>query len=337
MTRGRLTLCALAALAAPGAPVRAQIGDAHLLVVSGLGGEPRYSEMFHETAVRLIDAANERFGIPPARIIYLAEDVERDPDRIAERSTRDNVLAAIAAVASEAGPDDRVLLFMIGHGAERDGEPRINLPGPDLTGPELAAALDRFPSQTVAIINAASASGGFVTHLSGERRIVVTATRSTRERYETRFGTHFVDAFADDGADVDKDGRISVFEAFEYARREVERGYEAGNEMQTEHALLDDNGDGEGSLEPDPLEGDGRLANRFYLAHDGPSPLAATQPADPELAALYDRRRDLQTEIDALRGRKEEMESEAYERSLEDLLVDLATTSREIREREGGA
>jgi hypothetical protein len=89
------------------------------------------------------------------------------------------------------------------------------------------------------LVNTASASGDFVPVLSGPNRVLVTATKTGFERNETIFGEFFVDAFASDGADTDKDNRVSVLEAFTYARREVTRRYEDSNRLLTEHALLE--------------------------------------------------------------------------------------------------
>jgi hypothetical protein len=72
------------------------------------------------------------------------------------------------------------------------------------------------------------------------------------ERNQTEFPSYFVQAFSDEGADADKDQRVSVLEAFTYARREVERFYEKGHLLVTEHAVLDDNGDGTAARRPIP-------------------------------------------------------------------------------------
>lgn len=336
VTRGGAPAVVLALALAPLAgPTLAQepAAGSHLLVVSGLSGEPAYADAFHEVALRLVEAS-EAAGLPRDRITWLAEDPARAPDRIAARSTRDDLAAALEEVAGSAGANDVVLLFLIGHGGVRDGESSLALPGPDLTGAELAGMLDPLEGRRVAVVNAASASGGFVPALAEEGRVVITATRSASERNATRFGEFFADALAGEGADTDKDGRISLLEAFEYARREVARSYEAENRLQTEHALLEDDGDGKGSLEPDPAGGDGRLAGRLFLA---PGAAAAALPADPELAALLRRRERLEREVDELKSRKGGMEESAYERRLEELLVELALTSREIRAREESA
>jgi hypothetical protein len=320
----------LIALLAP-APVAAQ--QSFLLVVSGLSGEARYAESFHGWATKMLGAAEARWGLPHDNVIYLAEKTERDPGRIAGRSTRENVEAAFGDIAQRAGPNDQVFVLLIGHGTTRDGEALINLPGPDMTAADFAKLLDQLPTQRVVFVNAASASGAFLSVVSGENRTVITATRSGNEKNETIFAGFFVEAYAGDGADADKDGRVSVLEAFNFARREVARAYESDGLLLTEHALLDDDADGEGTADPDPLGGgEGRLARTIFLTGSAGAGLQA--PSDPRLAALYEEKRALEEEIAVLRGRKEEMDTTAYEQELERLLVDLALKTREIRELE---
>ena len=130
---------------------------------------------------------------------------------------------------------------------------------------------------------------------------------------------------------MDKDERVSLLEAFRYATGEVRRRYERDNEMLTEHALLDDDGDGEGSLEPSPDGPDGALANRFFLAL-APAALAGATADDPAVAALLVRKGEVEDGIAALRARRDEMEEEEYDAQLETLLVELAGINRAIRE-----
>lgn len=329
----RRICCAALTVFLSAAPAAAQT---HLLVVSGLGGAVKYSEAFHRWATTMIDAALDRYGLPESNVVYLAEKVERDSARIRGRSTKENVLGTLASLAERAGPDDQIFILLIGHGSVRDGEPRINLPGPDMTASDFASALEPFRSQRIAFVNATSASGDFIGALSGENRAIITATKSGYERNETLFARYFVEAFAQDVADSDKDGRVSVLEAFNYARREVARLYESENRLLSEHALLDDNADGVGSGEPDIRGPDGALAGRLFLAGATGVATASGPIADPELAALYRDKRALEEEIAALRARKDEMESQAYELELERLLLDLALKTRAIRDREGG-
>lgn len=323
-------LACIAALAAP-VTVHAQT---YLVVVTGLGGEPGYRELFHEMGSSLVNAARDRYAVPAQNLLFFAERPERDA-AITGRSTKENVTSALRGLASTMEPDARVFIVLIGHGSAQGGTPRFNLPGPDMSAGDFAALLAEFATQQVVFANLTSASGGFLAAVSGPRRTVITATRSGTERNETLFGAHFVAALVDQGADADKDERVSILEAFEYARREVIRIYDRENRLRTEHALLDDNGDGVGSHEPDPTQGDGAIARTQFLA-DTRAGIAARATDDPELAALYAERLQLNRDIAALRLRKVDMTLDAYERELERLLLALARANRSIRERERG-
>jgi hypothetical protein len=305
--------------------------QSHVIVITGLSGGPDYAQRFGRWAGEFVGAAEKRWSVPRSSIAYLSEDSTRAG--VTGRSSRAGIEAAVAAVAERARPDDIVLILILGHGTAQGGEARLNLPGPDMSATDFAKLLDRLSAQRVALINAASASGDFVAPLSGKNRTIVTATRSGGEKNETIFGEYFVHAFAGEGADADKDGQVSLLEAFNYARHEVARFYQSENRLQTEHALLDDNGDGEGSREPDPSTGDGATARRFVLARTQVAG-ADAESSDPALAPLFAQRRQLEEQVATLRGRKASMDSTAYETELEHLLVELATMNQQIRAKE---
>jgi hypothetical protein len=254
------------------------------------------------------------------------------------RSSRENVQKALGTLAQTTAPGDLVFILLIGHGGAQGGESRFNLPGPDMTAADFAPLLAALAGRQVVFVNTASASGDFVKALSAKGRTIVTATKSAMERNQTEFPSYFVQAFSEDGADADKDQRVSVLEAFTYARREVERFYEKGHLLLTEHAILDDNGDGVGSAVPDPATGDGRVARTLFLgggdesAADG----AASAAADPRVADLRRQRRALEQEIGALKARKDAMAPAQYEEELEKLLLELARRDAALRQREGG-
>lgn len=332
--RSALLLCmGLFGLTAHGGASHAGAQETRLLVVVGLGGDEEHRDRFHEMASRLVEAAIGPLGLPPESVIYLGERPDRDPGVIDGRSTREDVREALHRIGAEAPSDAQVVMVVIGHGSQQDGEARINLPGPDLTAGELAGLLDALGDRAVTVIHTTSASGGFLESLSAPGRVVMTATRSAREGNETRFPEHLVAAFTDGGSDTDKDGRISMLEAFTYTRLEVARSYERDGILLTEHALLDDDGDGIGSPAPPEEGSDGALARTRFLSPGAGRPAVAD---DPELAGLYARRDSLQARIEALRARRGEIEETEYERQLEALLVDLALVAREIRTREGG-
>jgi hypothetical protein len=324
----------LGATMAVQAPV--QTPATHLLIVAGIGGAPEYEKEFHDESVRFADALRTKYGVPDSAIVVLAEHPERDPHRIAGSSTKGEVERAIAHIASTAHAGDVVFVLLVGHGSPRDGHSLLNLPGPDMSAADFARALKPLAKEQVAVVNTASASAEFIPVLSAKNRAIITATKSVLERNETKFAKHFVDAYAGNDADADKDGRVSLLEAYTYARREVAREYESANQLQSEHAMLDDNGDGKGTDEPGARTADGALASRLFL---GGAPAAATIVAtsnDPRVVALLHHKDSLEVKIDALRRRKAGMDSTAYERTLETLLLDLATTNQSLKQLTGG-
>jgi hypothetical protein len=166
----------------------------------------------------------------------------------------------------------------------------------------------------VVFVNAASGSGDFAETLEGPRRVVVTATRTALERNETRFATPFVRALTTDEADADKDGRVSVLEAFAYAKREVARVYESDKRLLTEHAVISDS----------------TLARSVsFGAPKSTTTIHARQRSSP--SGRSSRRRS-----PTLRGRKDKMTPAAYEAELERLLVQVAQKTQAIRALSGG-
>ena len=315
-------------------PAAAQDGSAHVVIISALSGEERFAKTFTEWGSALATAAVERHGVPAANVIWLAERKEADP-RIRDRSTKEAVQRELSQLAQRAGPTDRILIVVFGHGSTDGGESRISLPGPDLSATELTQLLAQLGGRRVAVVNTTSASGGFVQKLAAPNRIVITATKSGFERNETIFGGHFVAALTGDAADADKDNRISLFEAYDYARREVERAYERENKLLTEHAVLDGVGDGKGVGAAEPATPHARSAQSFHLG--GGAVAAAASARTPELRAAYQEKARLEAALDALRARKETMPEQAYETELEKLLVELSRTAQQIRRLEGGS
>jgi hypothetical protein len=302
----------------------------HLLIVTGASGEPRFASAFHAEAMALRSAALAGLGVPDSQIIYLGEDPSRDPRAIRGRATREGVTQAFDRIASRARPSDIVLVLLIGHGTAQDDVSRFNLPGPDLTDADFTKLLDRLDGQSVAFVNASSSSGDFVKRIAAPNRIVITATKSGFERNETVFASHFVAAYSKDGADTDKDGRVSLLEAFVYARREVVRAYEESNKLLTEHAVLDDNGDGVGQADPSDKGPDGLRARSFFLQPFSGA-AAAALASNPAAAALLETQRRLQSQIDSLRGNRAGMTEEDFQKALEPLMLRLAETTQALR------
>jgi len=218
-------------------------------------------------------------------------------------------------------------LVLIGHGTFDGKEARFNLRGPDVSASELALWLQPF-RRPMAIINTASSSAPFLTKLSATNRVIITATRSGHEQNYARFGQYLAEAITNPQADLDKDGQISLLESFLMASRQATEFYKVEGRLATEHALLDDNGDGLG-IPADWFRGlravktprenapvDGLLARQFHLVRN---------EADQKLTAEQRARRDaLERAILIHRQKKSQLPEDEYYRQLEKLLLDLA-------------
>ncbi len=296
----------------------------HVLVVTGLSGEAAAAQRFRESALPIVTSARTAWGVPDSSLLWLAEDSTLDP-RVTGRATREAIEAGIRRLADRAAAGDLVLIVLIGHGSGEGVESKINVPGADPTAGDYAIWLSRLAAQRVVFIVAASGSGDFVAPLAGKDRVVITATKTALERNESIFSLWIARGLTDPAADTDKDGAISMLEAFLFAKAQVEKVYVDTKRLQTEHPLLDDNGDGKGSELP-VARGeavDGLLAARVTVGGPGAT--------DPRAATLVAERVVLERELESLRERKGFLPADVYERELERLLVAIAEKTAAIR------
>ena len=179
----------------------------HVLIVTGASGEPQFAQQFHALAMSMRTTVTGKFGVPDSQVIYLAEQTTPDPRSISGRSNKEGVIQAIDRIKARAKAGDAVLIMLIGHGTSDGDVSRFNVPGADMSDADFKIQLDKLSNQSVAFVNAASASGDFVKTVSAKNRVVVTATKSGFEKNETMFAEHFITAYAKEGADTDKGGR----------------------------------------------------------------------------------------------------------------------------------
>ncbi len=295
--------------------------DAHLLVITGVAGDEEHATRFHAWATTLVDAAHTKDGVPDANIVYLAEKPDVDAARIRGRSTSENVQKAVADLAAKAHPGDQVVIVLIGHGSFDGSVGAFNMPGPDMMVGDWASLLKKLSAQKVAFINTTSSSGAFLPALAAPGRTVVTATKTGGQSNEAMFGGFFVEAFGDGAADADRNGHVSVLEAFNYANNKVVNAYRQGGLLRTEHAALDDGGDGK------------LAATQYLTAHPSGGGLKV-DTRDPAMRALVAEHEAIQKDIDALKEKKDTLDPARYDQEMERLLTNLALKTKAIRDRE---
>lgn len=291
------------------------VDTGQIILVLGATGAEEFRQPFKESAAKWTQVARQ--SDTPIKTIGTAD--------AGKLNDREQLQAALKSVAND-GPGP-LWLVMIGHGTFTRGVAKFNLRGPDVSANELSQWLQS-KQRPIVIVNCASASGPFVNRLSGENRIVVTATKSGTEYNYARFGEYFARAIASPDSDLDHDDEVSVHEAFVRASADVREFYEQEGRILTEHALIDDNGDGKGTpasmfrgvrahaVAKDGAKLDGSVASRVTL-----SPAGSRLPFTPEELKT---RASIEAQLDALRARKEELSEKEYNAELEPLMLRLA-------------
>lgn len=288
---------------------------------------------FRQWAYSLHDILIRDYGYSTDSITLLHDPDAAGPNagnRLDGTSDRAGIAEAFIGLRGRVNDGDQLTVYLIGHGSGEGGEAKFNIIGPDYTGPEFRELLEPFARQDMVIINTTSASYGFSTFLSGEGRVVISATRSASEKYDPVFSRYFIEALDGRAGDLDKNNRVSLLEAFNYARANVEQWYAEQGRLASEHAGLDDNGDAMFSLGPGLDDPDGHLAEIAYID----SAAAETANLGGEALALKSRMQQLERSIFILRGSKSEFLEPDYWRRLEELLVELARTTARFNELE---
>ena len=286
-----------------------------VITVVGAPGSPDYEPEFRRWA-DLWQAAASKGGAESIRIGGGKDDASSEADR-------DRLRATISEHSTGTAP---LWLVLIGHGSFDGREAKFNLRGPDVTEAELAGWL-ALVKRPAAVLDCSSSSGPFLSKLSGEGRVIVAATRSGNESNFARFGQHLAEAIADPLADLDKDGQVSLLEAYLAAAGRTEEFYKSKSRLATEHALLDDNGDKLGTpadwfrgvratkRAKDGAPADGLRAHQWHLI-----------PSDRERSIPSEVRRDrdrIELAIAALRDEKPKLAEDDYYARLEALMVEL--------------
>ena len=277
--------------------------DLYAILIQGLGGLPEYTESFDGQSGRLQSALESigsggdvlRIGGDEARREILEQFFDKLSDELAE--------------------DDRVAVFLVGHGSYDGSEYKFNIPGPDITGEDIRKLMDGLPASRQLLVVTGSSSGALIDIMERENRTVITATRSGAERNATRFGEWFTGALEQGAADLNKNEYVTVREAYDYAARAVEESFDTAGLLATEHSQLK-----------------GESAVQFNLAR-----LIPDEPVDlpPEAAELVTERAELDERIQDLQLRRSDMSTEDYYQEIEVLMLELARIEQEIETQTG--
>ncbi len=295
------TLC----FALLGASLHAAPRDLDVVIVLGAPGTEEYGKKFN-TQVDAWTNACTKAGITPAVV------------------RGDNTTEQLEKLLTASNPSHSLWLVLIGHGTFDGREAKFSAEGPDFDARQLAGWIKPL-KQEVAIIHTSSASGGFLKGLSGKNRIVITSTKSPDEVFYARFGEYFAEAIGGlPEADQDQDKQVSLLEAFRYASKATATFYENDGRLATEHALLDDNGDGIGTRS-EVFDADAPA--KASMAIDGARAAQLVLVLSAEEQQLTDAQRStrdaLERELNKLKAERSKLPEDQYYMKLESLLRKL--------------
>lgn len=237
----------------------------HALVVVGLPGDAEHEKLFADTAQEWRDWLTDSLDFE----VTVLFGRSGKPPLANAPATRTAIERAIADLKKSLRAEDRLWVFFLGHG-NYDGErASFHLPGRDLHADDLGKLFAGITCKEQVFWLTYATSDRFVKSLSAKGRIVIAAT-AAEELNETEFpqalATVIGKLHADNGA------KISILDLYRRTVAEVEARFAADKRVATEHAQLDDNGDGTGTEQPVvEAEGDktptadGRLAARTFL------------------------------------------------------------------------
>ncbi|QDV47790.1 hypothetical protein Enr13x_77020 [Stieleria neptunia] len=256
--------CCVAVSASAAAAERAADGDAaaavanrRMLVCCGLPGDDRHREQMTAAIQSLITTSQTVLAVPPDQLTILAGDEVMQTALQPLHSatgicTRETLETALAEAAKTLKPSDAYWVLMIGHSHPYGAESQFNVAGPDINQSGFAQAAAAIECREQVYWLTQPLSGFWIKPLARPGRIIITATEADLEFTGTEMPyalAAVLDRSADTQSldDIDGDGTLSLLDLYLATNLEINARFRSIDRLQTEHAQLDDNGDGRGS------------------------------------------------------------------------------------------
>jgi hypothetical protein len=192
---------------------------ARAVILSGLGGSEMYTRNLMDWAKRMNSVLTKKCGLAQKNIIILAEKEDLKGTPKIEKSTAENFRKAMEKTGKALGPNDQFILFIAGHGQINEEPGKLCLPGPDITTSEVGELVDALPTEKIVIINAASGGADYLKRYMKTGRVIITATGYETEGTQTYFTEFFIRGYETGEADLNKDKKIDLLEAYTYSTR----------------------------------------------------------------------------------------------------------------------
>lgn len=283
------------------------------LLLCGLSGDADHRKQFGETLELMHAALIKNFGFSPEEIRVLWGDEPQDKDGPAvaasKIASRESIAEAADSLRTATQASDALWVIVLGHAHYDNKLSWLNIRGPDLSHVEFGKLFSGIACREQVFCITTPVSGFFARSLAAPGRVVITATEADQEVNETLFPHKLAKNLAEPPPlkelDLNEDGRATLFDLYLRTVKDTLEDYAANEFLATEHALLEDNGDGRatevqldylaedlggrrraGKAAPAKPTGDGELANRILiiLPAQAEAPTATSAEPTPDAA-----------------------------------------------------
>jgi hypothetical protein len=245
-----LIACLTGLCGAADEPPTAPAAPAHRwgVIFQGLPGDPAHARQFRTVTSQLRSWLIESLEFPADQVVSLPEVPAVEAEQVAPL-TAAGIQTTLVNLAAKLQPEDTLWVFTVGHGSHDGRRAWFHVAGRDPSDVDLADWLAELRCREQVLWLTHSSSGWLVKPLSRPGRIVIAATAADDEPNETEFPHALLTVVRQPPATLARPGDEGLSVAALYAAtvREVERRFQRDQRVPTEHAQLDDNGDGVGS------------------------------------------------------------------------------------------
>jgi hypothetical protein len=169
-----------------------------------------------------------------------------------ELCTKENIQTGMQWLGKNAAQQDETWVIFLGHAHLYGNRSQFNIQDRDIDQNEFAKLASELTQQRQIFILTMPVSGFWMKPLAKPNRVVITATEPALEFTGTEMPYVIANILAGVGEhqnvqDLDGDGIVSLLDFYLAVNLEIEATFRTMERLQTEHAQLDDNGDGKGS------------------------------------------------------------------------------------------
>ena len=242
-----------------GSQERTAAGARRTMIIVGHPGDAEHEELYAGVLEELTKALTSRLGFPTEQVLVWRGTKPGETGEASKNlhgvcrgpATWEAIQGGVREVRAKLRPEDTLWVFVIGH-AHFDGRRAFfNLPGPDADAEQFGKLFHGIECREQVFFVTTPVSGYAIKFLSQKGRVVITATEADREVNATIFPVLLAEVLSNPPPakefDVDGDGRITLLDLYLTVSRRVLLMYAEGKNIPTEHAQLDDNGDGRAS------------------------------------------------------------------------------------------